>query len=339
MMIRLEAEDTQQDFKSNTTKSDTQQFLQKGLETVEQMMLSQVENYHPDLRAASELILSSSGKRIRPRIILLIGRLLGANYELLLTLATSIELLHTATLVHDDLIDGALLRRGIPTLNSNWSPAATILTGDFLFASASDMASKTNSVEIMRLFSRSLMTIVNGEINQLFTNHCSKDIDGYYHTIYAKTASLFETSTQAAAMISKANTQQIELLRKFGYELGMAFQIVDDILDYTGTEAMIGKPVGEDLRQGLITLPMLYYMKLKPEDLAVQRITAGNFILNGDDIQHFLLAIPKSDAIVKAQEDAARFARKAETCIMNFPDKPERDALVEIARYSIKRKK
>lgn len=319
--------------------SDTQQYLQEGLETVEHLMRSQIEDYHPDLRAATELIMSSGGKRIRPRIILLIGRLLDANYESLVTLATSIEMLHTATLVHDDLIDCSLLRRGIPTLNSKWSPTATVLTGDFLFASASDMASEMNSVEVMRLFSRSLMTIINGEINQFFMNRCSTDIEKYYYLIYAKTASLFETSTHAAAVISDVDAQQIELLRKFGYELGMAFQIVDDILDYTGTETTIGKPIGGDLRQGLITLPMLYYIKMNPDDPAIQRLTSGKCIQDDDDIQRLLLTIPKSDAIEKAQKDAEGFTRRAETCIMNFPDKPERDALVEMTRYIIERKK
>lgn len=320
------------------SKSDTRVFLKKGLETVKQLMLSQIDEYHPDLKAAAEIILSSNGKMIRPRIILLIGKLLNANYESLITLASSIEMLHTATLVHDDLIDGSFLRRGIPTLNSKWSPAATVLTGDFLFASASDLASKTNSVEIMRLFSRCLMTIVNGEIKQMFMNRWCMDSDKYYRLIYEKTAALFEISTRTAAIISDVDQQKVELLRKFGYDLGMAFQIIDDILDYTGATATCGKPVGGDLRQGLITLPMLFYIQSNPIDPAVQRLKTGNEFLD-DDINHLLLTIPESDAIEKSLEVAQEFAGRAETCILNFPDKPERDALVEISRNIIKRNK
>lgn len=317
--------------------SDTQKFLHEGLSTIKQLMLSQAKDYHPDLKAATELILSSNGKMIRPRIILLIGRLFDANYESLISLASSIEMLHTATLVHDDLIDGSFLRRGIPTLNSTWSPAATVLTGDFLFASASDMATKTNSVEIMRLFSRCLKTIVNGEVNQLFMNRWCTDIENYYQLIYDKTASLFETSTQTAAVLSGVDHQQIELLRKFGYELGMAFQIVDDILDYTGASKTVGKPVGGDLRQGLITLPMLYYIQSNPEDSVVQKLISGATFLDDIDIHQLLLKIPKSDAIHKALQVAQGFVARAETLILSFPDKPERAVLIEITRQIIER--
>ena len=318
---------------------DTLQFIQLELDEIEQMMLSQVEEYHPDLKTALSAILSSGGKRIRPRLILLIGRLLKANSELLVILATSIELLHTATLVHDDLIDGSPLRRGIPTLNSKWSPSATVLTGDFLFASALDIASKTNSIKVISLISRCLMTIVNGEVDQLFSGCRIVDTDDYFRRIYAKTASLFETSTHSAAVISNVDARQVELMRRFGYELGMAFQVVDDILDYTGEESTVGKPVGGDLRQGLITLPMLYYMESNPDDPAVQSILAGNCILSENEVQRLVSMVAKSDAILRSHKVAVNFASKAESYIMEFPDTPERDALVEITRYIIDRKK
>jgi geranylgeranyl pyrophosphate synthase len=319
--------------------SDTRTFMDQSLETIEQLMLSQVEDYHPDLKAATELVLSSGGKRLRPKLILLIGKLLHANPETLLTLATAIELLHTATLVHDDLIDGSLLRRGVPTLNASWSPAATVLTGDFLFASASHLAAKTNSMEVLRLFSCCLMTIVNGEVNQLFMDRSVINTEEYYNRIYAKTASLFETSTQTAAVISNVDAQQVELMRRFGYELGMAFQIVDDILDYVGSEAVVGKPVGGDLRQGLITLPMLCFIKMYPTDPAVKKIAAGQRIIDDTELQRLLCAISNSDAIHKARLDAEGFIRRAEGCLMSFPNTPEREALIEIARFIVERKK
>jgi len=313
--------------------------IQKGLDTVEQMMLRQLENYHPDLKTATSHIFSSGGKRIRPTIILLIGSMLNAEYERLLKLATAIELLHTATLVHDDLIDGSLLRRGIPTLNSKWSPAATVLTGDFLFASASDIASKTNSVEVMRLIANTLMTIVNGEVDQLFTNHCITTVEEYYRRIYSKTASLFETSTHTAAVISNVDSQQVEVLRKFGYELGMAFQIVDDVLDYIGDESTVGKPVGGDLRQGLVTLPMLCFMQDNPHHHAVEEFMSGQFIQDETEILQLVKEIAKSDAINRSQQTAFEFAGRAENYLMEFPDTLERDALIEMTRYIIERHK
>lgn len=318
---------------------NTLPYIQKGLDTVEQMMLRQLEDYHPDLKTATSHILASGGKRIRPKIILLIGSMLHAEYERLLPLATAIEMLHTATLVHDDLIDGSLLRRGIPTLNSKWSPAATVLTGDFLFASASDMASRTNSVEVMRLIAITLMTIVNGEVDQLFSNRCITTVEEYNRRIYAKTASLFETSTHTAAVISNVDRRQVEVLRKFGYELGMAFQIVDDMLDYVGDESTVGKPVGGDLRQGLVTLPMLYYMQANPGNSTVERFTTNQCFQDEEDIEALVKEISKSDAISKSQQTAAEFAGRAENYIMDFPDTPERAALVEMTRYIIERRK
>lgn len=314
-------------------------YIQNGLDTVEHMMLRQLEDYHPDLKTASSLILASGGKRIRPTIILLIGYMLHAEHESLLTLATAIEMLHTATLVHDDLIDGSLLRRGIPTLNSKWSPAATVLTGDFLFASASEMAAKTNSVEVMRLIAKTLMTIVNGEVEQLFANRCIKTVDEYYRRIYAKTASLFETSAHTAAVISKVNQHQTEVLRKFGYEIGMAFQIVDDVLDYVGDESTVGKPVGGDLRQGLVTLPMLYYMQNNPNNPTVEEFSSGQCIQDEKDIERLVKEIAQSDAITQSQQTAIAFASRAEKYITEFPETPERSALAAIARYIIERQK
>ncbi|HNW13477.1 MAG TPA: polyprenyl synthetase family protein [Anaerolineaceae bacterium] len=312
--------------------------IQKGLETVEQMMLRQLDDYHPDLKTATSHILASGGKRIRPKIILLIGSMLNAEYERLLRLATAIEMLHTATLVHDDLIDGAILRRGIPTLNSKWSPAATVLTGDFLFASASDMASKTNSVEVMQLIAATLMTIVNGEVDQLFTNHCITSVDEYYRRIYSKTASLFETSTHTAAVISNVDRRQIEVLRKFGYELGMAFQIVDDVLDYVGDESTVGKPVGGDLRQGLVTLPMLYFMQENTQHPFYSQFMSGKFIQDEKEVVQLVKEIASSNAINQAHQTAAEFAGRAENLLSEFPNSPERDALIEMTRYIIERR-
>lgn len=301
-------------------------------------MLSQVENYHPDLKAAISVILASGGKRIRPMIVLLIGNLLHANQEKLVILGTAIELLHTATLVHDDLIDGSLLRRGIPTLNSKWSPAATILTGDFIFASAANMAAKTQSIEIMEIFSRTLMTIVNGEVNQLFKSRCSIDREDYFQRIYAKTASLFETSAHTAAIISNLNSEKVELLRKFGYELGIAFQIVDDMLDYVGDRATIGKPVGGDLRQGLITLPMINFAESHPENPRVQLILEGKCLDDDQVIDQLVAEVAASEAMQKTLAEASGFAKRAEQALLQLPDCLERTVLLEITRFTIERR-
>ena len=206
------------------------------------------------------------GKRVRPTLCLLVGNMLGGEEARLITLGAALEMLHTATLVHDDLIDGALLRRGLPTLNARWAPPATVLTGDFLFARAAKLAAEADHLALMKHFSETLAIIVNGELAQMFGSRGVLNRDNYYKRIYAKTASLFEMTTRAAAMVSPVEENIVEEMRDFGYQLGMAFQVVDDILDFVGSERELGKPVGSDLRQGTITLPAIYYLQDHPED-------------------------------------------------------------------------
>lgn len=318
---------------------DVDQYLHANLRKVDQTMISKVENYHTDLRSAVEIVVSAGGKKIRGKIILLIGKLLGADQQKLICLASSIELLHTATLVHDDFIDGGLLRRGMPTLNSKWSPAATILTGDFLFAAASDLASKTNSVGIMQVFSRTLMTIIDGEVKQLFLRQGRPSFESYGQLIYAKTASLFEASAQTAAMISEVEPATIANIRSFGRNLGMAFQIMDDVLDISGSETKLGKPLGSDIRQGLITLPVLHYLNLYPSDPICTRLLSRKSVKQEEDVNLILEKIRGSQALLMARDDARKFCQQAEKDLLNLPDRPERDALLEITRFVVEREK
>jgi geranylgeranyl pyrophosphate synthase len=208
--------------------------------------------HHPNLGVALDHLLSSGGKRIRPALALLTGEMLGAERNKIISLAAAIELLHTATLVHDDLIDGALLRRGIPTLNAQWTPGATVLTGDFIFACAAKLASETESADLICLFAETLATIVNGEITQMFPRLSGDYFEEYFNRIYAKTASLFELATIAPAILSPLRETSADAAKQFGYGIGMAFQIIDDVLDFTGKQTAVGKPVANDLRQGLI---------------------------------------------------------------------------------------
>ncbi len=208
--------------------------VQEQLKLVEVRLHAQADDRHPDLRAALEQILAAGGKRIRPSFVLLLGNMLGAPEERLVTLGASVELLHTATLVHDDLIDGSLLRRGLPTLNARWSPAATVLTGDFLFARAAKLAADTDHLPLMKMFADTLAIIVNGELTQMFSARGVISRENYSQRIYSKTASLFELIGSGAAVLSPAEEDIVDLCRQFGYETGMAFQIVDDILDFSG---------------------------------------------------------------------------------------------------------
>ncbi len=311
--------------------------VQEDIHAVERLMRSQAEGRHPDLAAALDLLLLSGGKRIRPTLTLLAGKMLGADWHRLITLAAAIELLHTATLVHDDLIDGSFLRRGMPTLNSQWSPGSTVLTGDFLFASAAKLASDTQSIPVMSIFAKTLTVIVNGEITQLLSSHCRLDKEDYYQRIYAKTASLFETSAMTAALISDAGENVVEALRNFGYEIGMAFQIVDDILDFTSEPETLGKPVGSDLRQGLITLPTIYYAESYPADPALIPLQEGRCLDSDPRLNQLIESIRTSSVVKLAHQEAYRFVERGLKSLRTLPACTERQLLEDLANYIVDR--
>ena len=303
---------------------------------VEERMRAQADGHHAAVGAALHHLLSSGGKRIRVIVTLLTGKMLGADPDKLITLAAAIESLHTATLVHDDLIDGAMIRRGIPTLNAQWSPAATVLTGDFIFSKAAKLAAETGSVEVMQIFAETLAMIVNGEITQLFSSKWVANREDYYRRIYAKTASLFEASTTTAAILSNANGHVTTAVKKFGYEIGMAFQIIDDILDFTSEQTTMGKPVASDLRQGLITLPVLYYLENHPNDLDMKNILASSFC-DENCLGRLLISIRESGAIKLSLDEAHQSVQRGLDALRKLPDSSERKALEDLASYIVDR--
>ena len=312
--------------------------VQDQLQLIEQRIRDQAgDEQHPDLRSALEHLLAAGGKRIRPTLGLLIGNMLGAPEDKLVTLGASVELLHTATLVHDDLIDGAFLRRGMPTLNARWSPAATVLTGDFLFARAAKLAAETDYLPLMKLFSETLATIVNGELTQLFTARGLIDRNNYYNRIYAKTASLFEMSSLAATMVATEDQYVRDSMKAFGYEVGMAFQIVDDILDFTGDQSTVGKPIGSDLLNGLVTLPAIYYAEEHANDEDVLSLPGGGW-KDTARVQRLVDSIRKNGAVEQAMNEARQAVSRALSALEDAPASPERDALEELAKFIVDRK-
>ena len=293
-------------------------------------------HHNENLYAAIEHLLSSGGKRVRPTVTLLTAGMLGADHDRAVTLAAAIEMLHTASLVHDDLIDGALLRRGIPTLNAQWTTGATVLTGDYVFARAAHLASQTGSLAVMDLFARTLMTIVNGEINQLFRTPRGDIRQDYFERIYAKTASLFELATTGAALLCDSEPDLVEKMRAFGYNIGVAFQIVDDVLDFAGDQRRVGKPLASDLRQGLITLPTLCYLESTPNERELYGLLDEQR-LEEADLGRLIEAIRSSDAIDRALEEAEGFAVMGEELLSGMPATPQKAALADLARYVVRR--
>lgn len=310
------------------------------MKLVERRMLEPDPDRHEAVNQAIIHLVNSGGKRIRPTIVLLVCKMLSAGYPLCddrtVHLAAAVEMLHTATLVHDDIIDGALIRRGNPTLNASWSPGATILTGDYLFARAASMASRTESVRVMQLFSQALMTICNGELHQLFSNGQPFTNRGaYYRRIFSKTGALFVLSSEAAGVLSKADEFTQGSLRTFGHQLGIAFQIVDDLLDFVGDESEVGKPLGSDLAQGLVTLPVIYYLETAPNDGIIHKALEQRH--DRKYIEAALAAVRDSSAIQRTRETAQEHIALAKAALLNLPDNQFRKALLELASYTAER--
>lgn len=314
-----------------------QELIKKELAQVEQTLRT-LPDLQPDtLRQAVEIVVSSGGKRIRPIITLLVAGMLEQTVSIrAIHLAGAVELLHTATLVHDDLIDGALMRRGASTLNAAWTPAATVLTGDYLFSFAAGLAAKTDSVRVMSIFAETLGVIVGGELRQQFTDWAQRSTrEDYQKRIYAKTGSLFVLATSATGVIVGANEAQISELVTFGHELGNAFQVVDDILDFTGEQASVGKPVGNDLRRGLITLPTIAYIESHPNSTELDCALKGE--CESEEYDAIIAKIRESSAIQIALDEARAMSAKAKQALASFPDNAYKTALLAIADYTVER--
>jgi geranylgeranyl pyrophosphate synthase len=306
--------------------------VQEGLAAVEARLRQTVQDQHSSLTAATERLLNAGGKRIRPAICLMTASIFEADPDRCVSLAAAVEMMHTATLVHDDLIDGAALRRGVPTLNADWSADAIVLAGDYLFARAASLIAQTNHPRLIELFAQTLMIIVNGEIKQRFSGRGCINRDDYYKRIYAKTAAMFVLATEAAATLGEADQTSLEALSEFGREVGMAFQIVDDALDFIGTPDQIGKPVGNDLRQGLFTLPAIYYVQVHPDDPDVRALLNGNARDPGT-ISRVVAAVCTSGAVDGALREARAFVARGQLALERLPSSPYVAALSAVSRY------
>lgn len=311
--------------------------IQQDLAEVEKIIRSSVQSQNLDLSVALEQILAAGGKRVRPAISLLTSKILGGPEDKIHFLAASVEVLHSATLVHDDLIDNSLIRRGMQTLNAKWSPGATVLSGDYLFACSARLAAETESTKVVRRFAETLSIIVNGEITQLFSGPCRLDREDYYQRIYAKTASLFETCSYCSALLCTDDQNIHEAFRTFGREIGMAFQIVDDILDYTGDQVTLGKPIGSDLHHGLLTLPLQIYAERYPDQPFVQDILSGNCLDDRESIQSLISDLTETEVIKDSFQVAREFAERGIQAIEGFPTSDAHDSLSNIARFIVDR--
>ncbi len=274
---------------------------------------------------------ASGGKRLRPAVALLVGQLVNAPTNPTLALAAAVETLHAASLVHDDLIDQSLVRRGHPTLNAVLSAETTVLAGDYLFARSAAFAADTHNPRVVRAFSECLMEMCAGELGQLSQRRIVPTRDAYLRRIYSKTAILFATASSSAAVLGGAPEQQVALLRQYGENLGLAFQISDDVLDFAGAPDTLGKPAGADIRQGIVTLPVLFAGA--HDGLPLIEALAGEAWA----VETVIEAVRSSDALALAEAEARQYAAAAVSCLAWFPEAPARQALESLADFSIHR--
>jgi all-trans-nonaprenyl-diphosphate synthase len=292
---------------------------------------------HPILHAAAEYLFGAGGKQLRPAIVLLASRATMPAEEITLRhrrLAEITEMIHTASLVHDDVVDESALRRGIPTVHSHFGNRVAILAGDFLFAQSSWYLANLDNLEVVKLLSEVIMDLSEGEIQQGLSRF-SKDlsIEDYLNKSYYKTASLIANSTKAAGVLSGVSPEMAEYLYQYGRHLGLAFQIVDDILDYTGSMESLGKPAGSDLESGNLTAPVLYAL---PEQPYLEVLIEREFSQE-KDIEQALQLVRDSQGIAKARELATDHSQKAVEYISHLEAGEPRQVLIDLANYAIGR--
>jgi octaprenyl-diphosphate synthase len=313
--------------------------VQEDLQLVEDTLdrIKHVENF-PALSKMLGHVLGVGGKRLRPAIALLSGKFGDYNAGLHVPLAASIELLHTATLVHDDVIDASPSRRGRPTANELFNNSASVMLGDYMFAHSAELISRTESTAVVRLFAHTIMAIAGGELHQDMSAYdYGQDTIKYFGRIEGKTASLFATSAEGGAMVARCTPGEREALRLYGLNVGMAFQVVDDILDFAGDEQEMGKPIGSDLMQGTITLPSLILMERYPNDNPIKKAFRSRKPKT-ELVAEAVYMVLNSDILNESYNVARDFRDRALASLHTLPDIPARATLEDIAGYVLERR-
>jgi len=313
--------------------------VQEDLRLVEETLdaIKQVDNF-PMLTKMLGHVLAGGGKRIRPAIALLAGKFGDYSVDFHVPLAASIELLHTATLVHDDVIDASPSRRGRETANALFNNAASVMLGDYMFAHSADLIARTDNTKVVRLFARTIMAIAGGELHQdMSAYEYGQDTMTYFGRIEGKTASLFATSAEGGAMVARCAPAEREALRVYGLNTGMAFQVVDDILDFAGDEDEMGKPIGSDLMQGTLTLPSLLLMERYPKDNPIKKAFRTRKP-RSEHVAEAVYMVLNSDILNESYAVARDFGERAIAALQPLPSGDPRTALEDIVGYVLDRR-
>lgn len=320
-----------------TTQSVIMQPIAADMEAVNAVIRKLLHSDVPLVNQIAEYIINAGGKRIRPVLVLLMANAFGYKGTHHHSLAAVIEFIHTSTLLHDDVVDESSLRRGKPTSNALFGNAASVLVGDFLYSRSFQMMVAVDNARVMQIVADATNVIAEGEVLQLLNMH-DPDVDEarYMEVIRCKTAKLFEAAAQLGALVAGADEAGITSAGVYGAQLGIAFQLIDDVLDYSGNAEEIGKNVGDDLREGKPTLPLIYLMK---HGTPAQQALVRSCIENGDE-QHFneiLSAITHSGALEYTKKAADLAAERAADAIKDYPESAFRQSLQDLAFFSVQR--
>ncbi len=302
------------------------------LAKVNASLTEMAEKKHPFLAQLLDHTFSNPGKNIRPAITLLASNFYPHDECVTEKMAAGVELLHIASLIHDDTVDGAALRRGKLTISNLWGPKAAVLVGDYIFAASATLVCDTGNIRVIRRFAETIMELSSGELQEMTETYSpDQSMQSYLERIYNKTASLFTTAAESGAILSGAPETRAHAMRGYGHNLGMAFQVVDDILDFDGTEEETGKPIGSDLANGVVTLPTLIAMKQKNCCDAVKRVLA-----HPEDealMQEVVSIIQDDNVLEESYEFAGRYCEKALSNLNGLPSNPSRDSLEELVSH------
>jgi all-trans-nonaprenyl-diphosphate synthase len=320
-----------------TSVSDIFAPVQDDLRHLTKNLKELVGARHPILYAAAEYLFDGKRKSLRPAIVFLVSRATVTDQDITprhLRLAEITEMIHTASLVHDDVIDVAEIRRGLPTVNSAFGNRIAVLAGDFLFAQSSWYLANLDNLEVVKLLSKVITDFAEGEIRQNLTAFdVSFSLEDYIEKSFYKTASLIAGSAKAAGVLSGLPVAQTEQLYNFGKHFGIAFQIVDDILDFTSSTEALGKPVGSDLKQGNLTAPVLFAMSEKPQ---LAGLIEGEFS-EAQDLSLALSLVKESNGIQRSRDLAKDHAKLAQKAIDWLPGSTHKQALLDITDYILER--
>jgi len=314
--------------------------IRADLEKVDREFGRHVESQIELIPTIGRYIQTSGGKRIRPAVLLMASRLSGYGGDRAILYAAVVEFIHTATLVHDDIIDDSDLRRGRLAVHSRWGNDITVLLGDYLYIKSMALALTHDELDIIRLLCDVTLRMIEGELYQL-TKNGDADIteDEHFDIIRRKTAYLFGGCAQIGGMLGKVTDDQAQVLREYGFNLGIAFQLVDDLLDFTGDTRAVGKPIGSDLREGKVTLPLIHLLRQANDgngSRIVRDIIASRNVTE-DQWSELLCALKEHASIDYAYRRALEFAERAKKPLYAFPASSERDALLALPDYILSR--